>query len=309
MVVRHPRLPPPGARRRGPRPARPDGARDVRRPHPRARRAPRRAPGRDHPRGARARVPVRLGIGLGRGRAEDVPAGAAGAPQRLLTVRGGYHGDTFGAMSVCDPVGGMHSPVHAARCRGRCSRRDLRAGSTTPTPPSSSELVDPARRRARGGDRGAGRAGRGRHVVLRPAGPARCCATLCDQHGLLLVLDEIATGFGRTGDAVRLRARGRDARRHVRGQGADRRLRDAGRDALHRRCRGLAGGRSADARPHLHGQPAGLLAWRWPRPSSSPRANGATQVRAIEARACGRASSRPASSRAWPTCACSARSG
>jgi adenosylmethionine-8-amino-7-oxononanoate aminotransferase len=128
---------------------------------------------------------------------------AVGQPlrRRLLTVRGGYHGDTFGAMAVCDPVGGMHSlftgalPEHVFAPRPSdgfsLGLDDGWAGQVR-------ELV------AQHADELAA-------VILEPvvqgAGGMRfhspsCVALLrqlCDQHGLLLVLDEIATGFGRTG--------------------------------------------------------------------------------------------------------------
>jgi adenosylmethionine---8-amino-7-oxononanoate aminotransferase len=126
-----------------------------------------------------------------------------GQPQRrrLLTVRGGYHGDTFGAMSVCDPIGGMHSlftgtlPEHLFAPR---PPDGFDAGLDEAWAAAVSKLME-------------------RHapelaaVIVEPivqgAGGMRfhspsCVALLrqlCDEHGLLLVLDEIATGFGRTG--------------------------------------------------------------------------------------------------------------
>ncbi len=116
---------------------------------------------------------------------------------RMLTVRGGYHGDTFGAMSVCDPVGGMHSMFTGA----------LASQVFAPRPPL--ELDDAyASELERLVDAHAGELAA---VIVEPvvqgAGgmwfydPAvlTLLRELCDRHDLLLVFDEIATGFGRTG--------------------------------------------------------------------------------------------------------------
>lgn len=120
---------------------------------------------------------------------------------RFLAPRGGYHGDTLGAMSVCDPVTGMHSlfagllPEQIFMERPRC-RFDA--------PFSAASLEDARRIFAERGDEIAA-------VILEPvvqgAGGMwfyhpdylRGLAELCRGAGALLILDEIATGFGRTG--------------------------------------------------------------------------------------------------------------
>ncbi len=120
---------------------------------------------------------------------------------RLLTVRGGYHGDTFGAMAVCDPVGGMHSLFTGVLAEHVFAERPpdgFHEGLDAHWAEHVSELL-------------AAHAHELAAVILEPvlqgAGGMRmhapeCVAllrALCDEHGLLLVLDEIATGFGRTG--------------------------------------------------------------------------------------------------------------
>ncbi|MFD6355271.1 adenosylmethionine--8-amino-7-oxononanoate transaminase [Nocardia tengchongensis] len=124
---------------------------------------------------------------------------ALGRPgkHRLMTWRGGYHGDTFTPMSVCDPEGGMHSlwsdvlvPQVFASAPPRDFEPDYVAELERTIAEHAHELaaviVEP---------------------VVQGAGGMRFhdprylseLRRLCDEHDVLLVFDEIATGFGRTG--------------------------------------------------------------------------------------------------------------
>jgi adenosylmethionine---8-amino-7-oxononanoate aminotransferase len=118
---------------------------------------------------------------------------------RMFTVRGGYHGDTFGAMSVCDPVGGMHAlyagslPQHVFADRPPAAGApldDWKAATTALFERHADEIaaviVEPVLQ-------GAG----GMHVYDPDA--LRHLASLARTHGALLILDEIASGLWRTG--------------------------------------------------------------------------------------------------------------
>ncbi|WP_109535604.1 adenosylmethionine--8-amino-7-oxononanoate transaminase [Mycolicibacter sinensis] len=125
---------------------------------------------------------------------------ARGRPgkHRLMTWRGGYHGDTFTPMSVCDPDGGMHSlwrDVLTAQVFAPQVPRDY--------DPAYSAAFEAQLQRHR--DELAA-------VVIEPvvqgAGGMRFhdprylsdLRQACTRHGVLLIFDEIATGFGRTGE-------------------------------------------------------------------------------------------------------------
>jgi adenosylmethionine-8-amino-7-oxononanoate aminotransferase len=120
---------------------------------------------------------------------------------RLLTVRGGYHGDTLGAMSVCDPVTGMHSlfsgilPVQlfaalpGPRFDGPWDSGaldDLAGMLVLHQSEIAAVIIEPIVQGA-GGMR-----------FYHPEYLRRLRA-LCDAHEVLLICDEIATGFGRSG--------------------------------------------------------------------------------------------------------------
>lgn len=120
---------------------------------------------------------------------------------RLLTIRGGYHGDTFAAMSVCDPVNGMHErfrnvlPGHLFVPRPRCRfGEDWDEADIAPMREAlerqhrdiAAVILEPV-------VQGAG----GMHFYHPMY--VRRVRELCDEFDVLFIADEIATGFGRTG--------------------------------------------------------------------------------------------------------------
>ncbi len=113
---------------------------------------------------------------------------------RFVAFRGGYHGDTFGTMAVCDPDEGMHSLfsgmlaehdiVDLPRDEDAMARLDAFLESRGPQ--LAGILVEPLVQGAGG-------------MLLHDAQVLRRLRQLADRHGLLLIFDEIFTGFGRTG--------------------------------------------------------------------------------------------------------------
>jgi adenosylmethionine-8-amino-7-oxononanoate aminotransferase len=116
---------------------------------------------------------------------------------RLMTWRGGYHGDTFTPMSVCDPDGGMHSlwtdvlahqefapqvPAEYDAAYSDVFEKQLSEHADE----LAAVIVEPVVQGA-----GGMRFHDPRYLVDLRA--------ICDRHGVLLIFDEIATGFGRTG--------------------------------------------------------------------------------------------------------------
>ncbi|MBV2162548.1 adenosylmethionine--8-amino-7-oxononanoate transaminase [Achromobacter denitrificans] len=114
--------------------------------------------------------------------------------RRFLAFRGGYHGDTFGTMAVCDPDEGMHSLY-----RGMLAQHDILALPRSEAELAALEahldvhgeslagiLVEPLVQGAGG-------------MLLHDPEVLRRLRRLADRHGLLLIFDEIFTGFGRTG--------------------------------------------------------------------------------------------------------------
>ena len=121
--------------------------------------------------------------------------------QKFISLRGGYHGDTLGAMSVCDPVTGMHTlfsemlsknyfvPSPACAFSEPCLPEHLTELKTTLESHNeniAALILEPVVQGAGG-------------MRFYSADYLQQAKALCQQYDVLLIADEIATGFGRSG--------------------------------------------------------------------------------------------------------------
>ncbi len=121
--------------------------------------------------------------------------------QKFISLRNGYHGDTLGAMSVCDPVTGMHTlfsdvlaknffiPSPECAFGQPCQAKDLFDLKTTLEQHHESIaalILEPVVQGAGG-------------MKFYSADYLKQAKTLCEEYNVLLIADEIATGFGRSG--------------------------------------------------------------------------------------------------------------
>lgn len=146
-------------------------------------------------------IKIALQYQMARHRSEGGDDGAV-AKSKVISLRRGYHGDTFGAMSVCDPETGMHhifrstlaqqifvpapvTPFHEESLRPD-DLRALERVFADHAHEAAAFVLEPIVQGAGG---------------MRTYGPAylRRARELCRAHDVLLIADEIATGFGRTG--------------------------------------------------------------------------------------------------------------
>jgi adenosylmethionine-8-amino-7-oxononanoate aminotransferase len=123
------------------------------------------------------------------------------AKQKFISLRNGYHGDTLGAMSVCDPVTGMHTiftdilaknffiPSPECAFGQACQTKDLFHLKTTLEQHNESIaalILEPVVQGAGG-------------MKFYSADYLKQAKSLCEEYDVLLIADEIATGFGRSG--------------------------------------------------------------------------------------------------------------